>query len=229
MDSTPSQDRARTAISMLQNREVATYREAELECKVPRSTIHGRKHGRKTKAESAAERQKLTPLEERSLIEHIQRLHAAGYPPKRSAVREMANTLIRCRKGSSSVELSRDEEVGQHWAGVFYKRHPELMALSSAAAIKRARLLKATEATQMSSQRRSKQDSTDHADGTSRDNQADVAHEGALKGMTGVVRHEAKVFVASLAAESWTSEVDVSLGDFHMTPDLTFRPPDPNA
>ena len=55
-----------------------------------------------------------------------------GFPPPVHAARGMAAVIIR-QRDSIFQEATAEPHVGIHWATKFYKRHPELKAVTVAA------------------------------------------------------------------------------------------------
>jgi hypothetical protein len=64
----------------------------------------------------------LTKLEEKIIVQRILELDSQAFPPRLSAVEDMANRLLRDRDAS---------RVGKNWASNFVKRQPQLKTVFS--------------------------------------------------------------------------------------------------
>ena len=60
---------------------------------VPEPTLRARKKGRASRAEANETKQILSAAEEKALVQWILEVSSAGYPPRKSQVREMAERL----------------------------------------------------------------------------------------------------------------------------------------
>jgi hypothetical protein len=95
---------------------------------VPASTLWHRSHGRPSKKEAAAQKQYLTPSEEKTLADYILRWAERGHPVSVKLVRHLGWTIA--RKRSSAFQILLDDVTirppGKNWPQGFYKRHPQL-------------------------------------------------------------------------------------------------------
>ena len=66
---------------------------AAAQLNVPPSSLHHRINGRQTRLQINEERQALTPHEESELVRWITQLTMAGYPPRHSTLRAMAEEI----------------------------------------------------------------------------------------------------------------------------------------
>ena len=110
------------AIQAFQNKEVPTIREAARRFQVPNTTLQRRIDGHPFRTETRADSHKLTPEEEKALLQWILSMDTRGSAPRPSMVREMANILL----GERS-----NQTVGRNWATSYIKRYPELKSRSS--------------------------------------------------------------------------------------------------
>jgi tetratricopeptide (TPR) repeat protein len=95
---------------------------------VPASTLWHRKHGRPSKRDAAAQKQYLTPSEEKALTDSILCWAERGYPVPVKLVRYFAWVIAHKRSSTFQI-LSNDDTIqapGKNWPQGFYKRHPQL-------------------------------------------------------------------------------------------------------
>ena len=90
---------------------------------VPYTTLARRLHGQPTRQQSHIAERKLLPTEEKALILWILSMGERGFPPRISAVREMANILLSARAESSG---NASPTVGENWVRKFVNRHKQL-------------------------------------------------------------------------------------------------------
>jgi hypothetical protein len=83
------------------------------------STRWHRAHGRQTRRQRAVRQQLLTPQQEKALVDHLLQLHRNGYPARVKHLRSLAGAL-----------MNNGQEPAKDWPQAFYKRHPELKAVS---------------------------------------------------------------------------------------------------
>jgi hypothetical protein len=105
------------AIKALQQDSTQSVRSIAQIYNVPRATLQARINGRAARLDQTTNSQKLTDLEESVLVREILDLQARGFPPRLSAVGDMADKLRTTRDAS---------RVGPRWAKRFVQRHPEL-------------------------------------------------------------------------------------------------------
>ena len=84
---------------------------------VPRTTLRDRLEGRPSRRDIMPNSQKLTRLEEDTILEHIVDLDARSFPPRLADVEDMANMLL--------TERGKPK-VGKRWASNFVARQPLL-------------------------------------------------------------------------------------------------------
>jgi DDE superfamily endonuclease/helix-turn-helix, Psq domain len=84
---------------------------------VPPSTLRDRVNGIRPRRDTMPPCQKLTKLEEITIVEYILDLDSRSFPPRLSGVEDMANRLLADRDAPP---------VGPRWASNFVKRHQEL-------------------------------------------------------------------------------------------------------
>jgi hypothetical protein len=88
---------------------------------VPRTTLRRRLQHVPTVQQFNAQKRKLYPTEEQSLVEWILELDRRGFPPHIIDVRRMADNLLDARGQSP-----RPQPVGQQWVHRFINRQSEL-------------------------------------------------------------------------------------------------------
>jgi hypothetical protein len=117
------QKEGRLALSKaaIQSKQVLSYRKAAQLYDIPRSTLHRRVKGALPQASSNAQKRKLCPLEEQSLVEWILGLDRRGFPPQIIDVRRMADHLLAARG-----QTPAPQPVGKCWVDRFIKTQPEL-------------------------------------------------------------------------------------------------------
>jgi transposase-like protein len=91
---------------------------------VAKSTVHNRKHGRRSIKEARQDKQKLSTGEESALAAYAKRQTQAGNPIEVSALRMMATLILERRVELFSLLLP--ERLGNHWHENFMKRFPDL-------------------------------------------------------------------------------------------------------
>jgi DDE superfamily endonuclease len=108
--------------------EHKTYSSLSKLSHVPASTLWHRGHGRLSRKEVAAQKQYLTPSEEKTLADYILRMAERGYPAPVKLLRHLA-WVIACRRSSTFQTPTNNDGVhapGKNWPQGFYKRHPRL-------------------------------------------------------------------------------------------------------
>ena len=94
-------------------------RKIALRFNVPRTPLAARMGGRRTMEELNKSKQVLTPGEEQSLVEVIEKLHSWGWPCRVSQVRHLATNILRSRNSNAP-------KLGDGWISRFLSCHPEL-------------------------------------------------------------------------------------------------------
>lgn len=84
---------------------------------LPRTTLRDRHAGKPARYTTLVKSRKLTILEEEVVVRHILDLDSRAFPPRRSAVEDMANRLLAERDGG---------RVGKNWTSNFVRRQPQL-------------------------------------------------------------------------------------------------------
>ena len=72
---------------------------------MPRSTLHQRRAGRPSRADTMANSRNLTNTEEQVIVQHVLELVARGFPPRLAAVADIANSL-RAERSLGYVSLN---------------------------------------------------------------------------------------------------------------------------
>ena len=117
------EERIQLALEALRKGQISSVRKAAGIYDVPHTTLHYRLHGRKTLGDAGEERQKLTPAEERALIDWILSLDARGHPPRVGRVREMAIYILKNSRVGSPITST----IGEKWVNRFAKRHSDVL------------------------------------------------------------------------------------------------------
>jgi uncharacterized protein YoaH (UPF0181 family) len=105
------------ALQAIKKDATLSLRRAAAIYRAPLQTLSDRRAGRPSRADTMANSRNLTNTEEQVIVEHILELVARGFPPRLSAVADMANSL-RAERGLG--------HVGLNWPSTFVKRQPEL-------------------------------------------------------------------------------------------------------
>lgn len=122
MDSNQKEAKLILAIQAIKGDPQLSIRRAATIYRVPRSTLATRIHGVQSRRDISHPRQKLTKLEEDTIVRRVIDLDSEAFPPRLSAVEDMANRLLRDRDAP---------RVGKNWASNFIKRQPELKSMFS--------------------------------------------------------------------------------------------------
>jgi hypothetical protein len=99
---------------------------------VSRSTVQTRMKGVKTRAESQAKHQTLTPDEEGEIVRWIEKLDDMAIPPRATHVIRMVEAILfkRPSNSESAVKVAKNKRpkglIGKRWITRFLDRHPEL-------------------------------------------------------------------------------------------------------
>jgi hypothetical protein len=102
------------ASQSLQRREIKSQRRAAKLFSIPRSTLYDRLQGSQPQATANAQKRKLHPVEEQSLVQWILDLDRRGFPPQVIDVRRIADALLASR-GQAPPPLP----VGKCWVSRF--------------------------------------------------------------------------------------------------------------
>ena len=111
------------AIAAIQKDPNLSNRAAAKIYSVPESTLRTRRQGISSRRDITANSRKLTNSEESALIQYIIDLDLRAFPPRLSAIEDMANQLLATRNALDASDLQR---VGVNWASNFVKRQPQL-------------------------------------------------------------------------------------------------------
>jgi hypothetical protein len=84
---------------------------------VPRKTLSNRILGTSSRTTKVLNSQNLTILEEEVIVRYILDLDSRVFPPRRSAVEDIANRILADRNGG---------RVGKNWTSNFVRRQPQL-------------------------------------------------------------------------------------------------------
>lgn len=122
MDSLQSETQIILAIQAIRTTPKLSIRRAANIYKVPRSTLATRIRGTQARRDSRPNCQNLTALEENAIVQRIIELDSQAFPPRLSAVEDMANRLLSDRDA---------QRVGKNWASNFVKRQPRLKTVFS--------------------------------------------------------------------------------------------------
>ena len=120
--STNSEGRLLLALQAFKNGQFPSLRAAARAYDVCRDTLKDRYRGIPARRDCVPHNRKLTPSEESVIIQHILDLDSRGFPPRFTAVEEMANLLLTDRGGTP---------VGKNWTGNFVNRRTEIKSMFS--------------------------------------------------------------------------------------------------
>jgi hypothetical protein len=121
----PSQTEGRVSLALQAyiSKQLPSLRSAAYTYDVPFETLRTRHLGVLPRATTPANSRKFTNDEEQLLLRKILQLSADGFPPQRTIVEEMANTMLDTKNPASP------QKVGTKWVANFVKRHPELSSV----------------------------------------------------------------------------------------------------
>jgi hypothetical protein len=121
----PSQTEGRVSLALqaYTSKQLPSLRSAAYTYDVPFETLRTRHLGVLPRATTPANSRKFTNDEEQLLLRKILQLSADGFPPQRTIVEEMANTMLDTKNPASP------QKVGTKWVANFVKRHPELSSV----------------------------------------------------------------------------------------------------
>ena len=94
MDTLSKERQLFLAIQAIQKDPNLSVRAAAKIYSVPRSTLGTRLQGTTPRRDTMSKSQKLTKLEELTIVEHILDLDSRSFPPRLSGVEDMANRLL---------------------------------------------------------------------------------------------------------------------------------------
>jgi hypothetical protein len=100
------------ALQAIKKDATLSLRRAAAIYRAPLQTLSDRRAGRPSRADTMANSRNLTNTKEQVIVEHILELVARGFPPRLSAVADMANSL-RAERGLG--------HVGLNWPSTFVK------------------------------------------------------------------------------------------------------------
>ena len=113
------------AIEAIHSNTSPNIRAAARAYNVPRSTLTNRLRGQLTRQQSQIVNRKLLPTEEEALLQWVLSMGDRGFPPRISAVRNMADILLSARTGSPADTLPI---IGENWVRKFVNRHKQLQS-----------------------------------------------------------------------------------------------------
>lgn len=96
-----------------------SFRKIAEEFTVSRTTLRARIAGRRSMKQLHVDRQMLTPEEEQSVKESIEKLESWKWPDRVAQVKNLAQDLL-------SKRMDDPPEIGSNWVGRFLSRHPHL-------------------------------------------------------------------------------------------------------
>jgi hypothetical protein len=117
MDLLPAESRVITVLEAIKNDKKLSVRAAAKIYNVSDRTIRRRRDGHPARRDTPANSNRLTNLEEKTIIQYILELNSRSFPPRLSGVEDMANQLLRVRDTSP---------ISKNWASNFVRRQPEL-------------------------------------------------------------------------------------------------------
>lgn len=105
-----------------------TYAALSEHTRIPASTLRYRKNGRPSRRDAAAQRQYLTPSEEKGLVDYLLWAWKLGRPIPSKLLPSLAFAIVQ-RRSSTLQNIATNTTIkppGKHWSRGFYRRHPEL-------------------------------------------------------------------------------------------------------
>lgn len=111
------------AINAYKTGQISSLRKAAATYGAPRATVTTRYHGTPERRDSRPASCKLTSTEEEVIIQRILDLDSQGFPPRLSAVREIANLVLVSRG------MPLPQTVGKNWPTNFINRCPQLRTI----------------------------------------------------------------------------------------------------
>lgn len=118
---TSCEGRVLLASRALQENRIRSQRQAASLFDAPRTTLQRRLQGIQPQAVTNAQKRKLSPTEEQSLVKWILDLDRRGFPPQIIDVRRMADALLAARGQDPPPQ-----PVGQKWVSRFINSQSEL-------------------------------------------------------------------------------------------------------
>ncbi len=120
--STNSEGRLLLALQAFKQGQFQSLRSAARTYDICPRTLGDQYRGIPARRDYIPNNRKLTPSKESVIIQHILDLDSRGFPPRFTAVEEMANLLLIDRGGTP---------VGKNWTGNFVNRRPEIKPMFS--------------------------------------------------------------------------------------------------
>src|SRR3979411_1342130 len=111
---TYSEQDLQTALTAIENG--MGQKEAACKFMIPRSTLHGRLHNTRPRAEAFERYQARSQVQETRLAQFIQKMEALGNPPSHAQIRYIAQRILEV-SGST-------HQLGKDWLGAFLRRNP---------------------------------------------------------------------------------------------------------
>jgi hypothetical protein len=105
------------AVQDINLQQIQNVKRAAAVYNVPRTTVQDRRNGKRPRRDCEPNTKRLTKLEEEAIQQSILDYSVRGLPVQRRDVQDMADRLLRERKG---------KPVGKNWVDNFIKRTPEL-------------------------------------------------------------------------------------------------------
>jgi hypothetical protein len=118
-----TEGRVSLALQAYNSQQLPSLRAIASAYDVPFETLRRRHSGTQSRADTTANSRKFSNNEEQVLLRKILQLSAEGFPPQRTIVEDMANTMLHTKNPSSP------QRVGAKWVTNFVKRHPELSSV----------------------------------------------------------------------------------------------------
>lgn len=109
------------AIEALKSGEIASERAAAKQFGIPRSTLHSRRRGCKDARHAHESQQRLSPKQERSLVDWIKAQDSEGHPLSHARLREMAFHIC--------IGNGDKRELGKRWVKGFIERNPDVSSV----------------------------------------------------------------------------------------------------
>ena len=118
MASLSQEERFERALAEKHQNPELSLRKLALQYNISRSTLQNRFNGRPTRQQAREKQQRLSAVEEESLVKWINLMHDWGWSPRISTLVDMAKCLLSAKEDTEALD--------QHWYQNFLACHPDL-------------------------------------------------------------------------------------------------------
>jgi hypothetical protein len=95
-----------------------SLRRAALDWGIPKTTLRNRLMGSESHQAAAEDQQRLSPVQEKRLVDWVLVQEALGLPPSHAQIKDFVGRIL-ATKGDT-------KPLGKHWMQAFLRRHPNL-------------------------------------------------------------------------------------------------------